>query len=24
LRTTQLYDISNNADQFNLIMGILF
>jgi hypothetical protein len=24
LRTSQLYDISNNADQFNLIMGILF
>jgi hypothetical protein len=24
LRTSQLYDISNNADQFNLIMGIFF
>jgi hypothetical protein len=24
LRTSQLYDVSNSADQFNLIMGILF
>jgi hypothetical protein len=24
LRTSQLYDVSNGADQFNLIMGILF
>jgi hypothetical protein len=24
LRTSQLYDISNNADQFNLMMGIFF
>jgi hypothetical protein len=24
LRTFELYDVSNSADQFNLIMGILF
>jgi len=24
LRTSQLYDVKNSADRFNLIMGILF